>query len=165
MQRKLTFGRHRWARIAIVSGGFAILLVGAFPGVGSDEPASNLPSKPTKANYELAARWTSSNVAKLVFDMAVTPHWLADGNRFWYTYENNAGRKFYVVDPVKKTKTYVFDAVKLAASLAGIHGKPVVIYPRKRHTGLLELLSGSNDSETAIQRILSRRTPTFLYRW
>ena len=53
-------------------------------------------------------------MAKLVFDMAVTPHWLADGNRFWYTYENNAGRKFYVVDPAKKTKTYVFDAVKLA---------------------------------------------------
>jgi dipeptidyl-peptidase 4 len=77
-----------------------------------------------KANYELAARWTSSKVAKLVFDMAVTPHWLADGNRFWYSYENSAGRKFYVVDPVKKTKTFVFDAVKLAASLTTATGLP-----------------------------------------
>lgn len=57
------------------------------------------------------------------------------------------------------------DAVKVAAKLAGVRGKPVIVYPRKRTTGLLELLSGSNDSETAIQRILSRRTPTFLYRW
>ncbi len=57
------------------------------------------------------------------------------------------------------------DAVKLAADLAGIHGKPAVIYPRTHKNGLLDLLSGSNDSEAAIQRILSRRAPRFLYRW
>jgi protease-4 len=57
------------------------------------------------------------------------------------------------------------DAVKVAADLAGIHGKPVVIYPRKHPSGLLGLLSGSNDSEAAIQRILGGRTPRFLYRW
>lgn len=57
------------------------------------------------------------------------------------------------------------DAVKIAARLSGVHGKPVVMYPRKHTTGLLELLSGSSDGEAAIQRILSRRTPTFLYRW
>ena len=124
MHRQIQLARRGWARIAVVSGGLAILFAVSFPGAGSDEPASNLPSKPSKANYELAARWTSSKVAKLVFDMAVTPHWLADGNRFWYTYENNAGRKFYVVDPVKKTKTFVFDAVKLAASLTAATGLP-----------------------------------------
>jgi dipeptidyl aminopeptidase/acylaminoacyl peptidase len=111
-------------RIAVVSGGLAILLAASLPGAGSDEPASNLPSKPTKANYELAARWTSSKVAKLVFDMAVTAHWLADGSRFWYTFESNAGRKFYVVDPSKKTRIFVFDAVKLAASLTAATGLP-----------------------------------------
>ncbi len=57
------------------------------------------------------------------------------------------------------------DAVKLAADLAGIHGKPAVIYRRKHKNGLLDLLSGSNDSEAAIQRILSRQAPRFLYRW
>src|SRR5262249_16313964 len=29
-----------------------------------------------KANYELAARWTSQKVGKLVFDTSVTPRWL-----------------------------------------------------------------------------------------
>jgi dipeptidyl aminopeptidase/acylaminoacyl peptidase len=124
MRRPIQFRRLSWARVAIVSAGFAILLAGSIPGAGSDEPASNIPSKPTKANYELAARWTSSKVAKLVFDIAVTPHWLADGNRFWYSYENSTGRKFYVVDPVKKTKTFVFDAVKLAAALTAATGLP-----------------------------------------
>ena len=124
MQRQTTRGRRGWARFAIVSGGLAILFAASFPGAGSDEPTANLPAKPTKANYELAARWGSSKVAKLVFDMAVTPHWLADGNRFWYSFENRAGRKFYVVDPAKKTKTYVFDAVKLASSLTLATGLP-----------------------------------------
>jgi dipeptidyl-peptidase 4 len=124
MHRQIKFGRRGWTRVAMVSGGLAILFAVSFPGAGSDQPASNLPSQPTKANYELAARWTSSKVAKLVFDMAVTPHWLADGNRFWYTFENNSGRKFYVVDPARKNKTYVFDAIKLAASLTTATGLP-----------------------------------------
>src|SRR5579862_3069628 len=124
MHRQVASGRRGVARVAIVAGGLAVLLAASFPGAGSDEPASNLPSKPTKANYELAARWTSSKVAKLVFDMAVTPHWLAEGNRFWYSYENSTGRKFWVVDPTKKTKAYVFDAVKLAASLTTATGLP-----------------------------------------
>ncbi|MEI9971239.1 MAG: hypothetical protein WDO73_03810 [Ignavibacteriota bacterium] len=122
LHRPIKFRHHGWARITVVTCGLAILLAASL--AGSDEPASNIPSKPMKANYELAARWTSSKVGKLVFDMAVTPHWLSDGNRFWYSYENSAGRKFYVVDPVKKTKTFVFDAVKLAASLTAATGLP-----------------------------------------
>jgi len=77
-----------------------------------------------KANYELAAQWTAQKVGKLVFDLAVTPHWLESGDRFWYTFENNKGRKFYIVDPVKKTRSYVFDPVKLAASLTTATGIP-----------------------------------------
>jgi dipeptidyl-peptidase 4 len=117
-------GRRGWSRVALVSGGLLVLLAVSFPGAGSDNPSSTLPAKPTKANYELAARWTASKVGKMVFDMAVTPHWLEDGTRFWYSFENNAGRKFYIVDPAKKTKTTVFDAVKLAASLTTATGLP-----------------------------------------
>ncbi|HUI54949.1 MAG TPA: DPP IV N-terminal domain-containing protein [Bryobacteraceae bacterium] len=124
MHYALKLGRRDWARIAVVSLGLLVLLAVSFPGSGADDPPSNLPAKATKANYELAARWTASKVGKLVFDMAVTPHWLEDGSRFWYTFENNAGRKFYIVDPAKKTKTYVFDAVKVAASLTTATGLP-----------------------------------------
>ena len=57
------------------------------------------------------------------------------------------------------------DAVAVAAKLAGIHGTPGTIYPRKQKPGLFDLLSGSStDSETALGRIFSRR-PRFLYRW
>jgi dipeptidyl-peptidase 4 len=124
MHRSSKIGQRGWVRVAVVSTGLVVLLALAFPGSGSDGSPSSLPVKPTKANYELAARWTSSKVARLVFDMAVTPHWLEDGNRFWYSYENSAGRKFYIVDPAKKTKSYVFDAVRLAASLTTATGLP-----------------------------------------
>ena len=72
-----------------------------------------------KANYELAEHWTSGKVGKLVFDVSLTPHWLA-GDRFWYSYETSRGRHFYLVDPVKKTKAPVFDNAKMAAMLTGI---------------------------------------------
>jgi len=73
-----------------------------------------------KANYELAARWTPAKVGKMLFDTAVTPHWLETGDRFWYSYETNSGRRYVLVDPFKKTKTPVFDAAKMAALLTGL---------------------------------------------
>lgn len=68
-------------------------------------------------NYDLASRWTPQKVGKMVFDTAVTPHWLETGDRFWYSYETSQGRKFYLVDPLKKTKAPLFDSAKMAAQL------------------------------------------------
>ena len=85
---------------------------------GADVPAA----KP-KANYELASHWTPAKVGKLVFDLAVTPHWL-EGDRFWYAFENSSGRKFYLVDAAKKTKALVYDPTKLAAALTTATGLP-----------------------------------------
>ncbi|HYL74086.1 MAG TPA: DPP IV N-terminal domain-containing protein [Bryobacteraceae bacterium] len=80
--------------------------------------------KHNKANYELAARWTPAKVGKMVFDTAVTPHWMDAGDRFWYSWENNNGRKYYIVDPAKKSKSLVFDPPKLAAALTAATGLP-----------------------------------------
>ena len=125
MQKKSKSARPHWGRFAAVSGGLAVLLALTLPGIGADNaPVSTTPAKSAKANYELAAEWTPAKAGKLVFDVAVTPHWLESGDRFWYSFENTKGRKFYVVDPVKKTKTYVFDPVKLAASLTTATGIP-----------------------------------------
>ena len=76
-----------------------------------------------KANYELATRWTPAKAGKLVFDMAVTPHWLTD-DRFWYSYETTHGRHFYLVDPAKKTKVPVFDNARMAEMLTEITRNP-----------------------------------------
>jgi dipeptidyl aminopeptidase/acylaminoacyl peptidase len=70
-----------------------------------------------KANYDLASRWTIAKMTKLVFDTSVTPHWLETGDRFWYSYETSQGKKWWIVDPAKKTKTPLFDSAKMAAML------------------------------------------------
>ncbi len=105
------------------SAGLLALLVSS--ATASDNPAVSATSaKPAKANYELAAQWTPTKVGKLVFDLNVTPHWLDAGDRFWYSFENSKGRRFWLVDPAKKSKTNVFDAVKLAAQLTAATGLP-----------------------------------------
>src|SRR5580693_1245162 len=81
------------------------------------------PVKVQKANYELAQRWTTAKITKLVFDTQVTPHWL-EGDRFWYSYETSHGRHFLLVDPVKKTKAPIFDVSKMAAMLTLITRTP-----------------------------------------
>jgi dipeptidyl aminopeptidase/acylaminoacyl peptidase len=68
-------------------------------------------------NYELASQWTTSKINKAVFDTGVTPHWLETSDRFWYTFETREGKRYVLVDPVKKSKTPLFDNAKLAAML------------------------------------------------
>jgi hypothetical protein len=70
-----------------------------------------------KPNYDLASKWTSAKIGKLVFSTSVTPHWLEFSDRFWYNYETPAGMKWWIVDPVKKSKTPMFDHAKMAAQL------------------------------------------------
>ncbi|MGH9385186.1 MAG: DPP IV N-terminal domain-containing protein, partial [Vicinamibacterales bacterium] len=67
-----------------------------------------------------AAQWTSEKVRKLVFDTTVTPRWLETSDRFWYAYQTREGRKFSLVDPIKRTKAPLFDHAKLAATLTSI---------------------------------------------
>jgi dipeptidyl-peptidase-4 len=71
-------------------------------------------------NYDLAAQWTAQKVSRLVFDTSVTPRWLESGDRFWYAYQTREGRRFYMVDPLKRAKTPLFDHAKMAASLTSI---------------------------------------------
>jgi dipeptidyl aminopeptidase/acylaminoacyl peptidase len=71
-------------------------------------------------NYELAAAWTAQKVGRLVFDTTVTPRWLEKSDRFWYAFNTREGRRFYFVDPVKKTKAPLFDHAKMAATLTSI---------------------------------------------
>lgn len=57
------------------------------------------------------------------------------------------------------------DALRVAAKLAGVKGRPGTIYPKKKKRGLLDLMTDQTDSESAIGRVLSSRRPRFLYRW
>ncbi|MFM2250608.1 MAG: hypothetical protein RLZZ358_1535 [Bacteroidota bacterium] len=72
---------------------------------------------PPIGNYELAARFSPDKLKKMIFSTSVDPHWMKKSDRFWYEYETSQGKKWVLVDPVKRTKSPLFDADKLAAEL------------------------------------------------
>ena len=75
-------------------------------------------------NYALEERFLPDQVSKLVFDLAVTPHWFSESDRFWYSYQTTEGTRYYIVDPVKKSKTPLWDNAKVAAALSTLTNFP-----------------------------------------
>ncbi|MBS1761194.1 MAG: DPP IV N-terminal domain-containing protein [Bacteroidetes bacterium] len=78
----------------------------------------------TKANYQLAAKYSPARINKMVFSTSVEPHWLKNTNRFWYSYKTTEGTNWYIVDPNKAEKKKLFDNDKMAAMITSIVGDP-----------------------------------------
>src|SRR5581483_6190398 len=60
--------------------------------------------------------------AGLVRGGTVTPHWLADGHRFWYAAETADGPVIHLVDPRANTDRPLFDADRLRRAFKDHHG-------------------------------------------
>jgi dipeptidyl-peptidase-4 len=129
----------RWVRwgapvMLMSSAIFVVGLAAQTPGhsAGAEPPAAGAsdaatPSSPvpvTTANYALEARFLPAAVNQLVFDLSVTPHWFILSDKFWYSYRTTDGTHYYIVDPVKKSKTLLWDNVKIAAALSTLTNFP-----------------------------------------
>ncbi|MGW8123787.1 DPP IV N-terminal domain-containing protein [Roseivirga echinicomitans] len=77
-----------------------------------------------KADFKAADRFSSEKLGKMLKSTRVSPQWFKDSDKFWYTYTTTSGKKFYVVDPVKKTKNQMFDNKEFAAQLSELTRKP-----------------------------------------
>ncbi|HWZ16383.1 MAG TPA: DPP IV N-terminal domain-containing protein [Mucilaginibacter sp.] len=97
----------------------SFLLLLLFAGARAQTPVA-----PVKANYQLASRFSPKKLQKLVFTTAVEPHWLKYSNRFWYVFENTDIKRWYIVDPAKRSKKLMFDNDKLAAEITLIVKDP-----------------------------------------
>ena len=78
----------------------------------------------TKANYDLAERFSAKKVAQMVFSTDVRPNWFKNSDKFWYTYKTTKGEEYYIVDPVAGTKRIIWDMGKLAAQISAITKDP-----------------------------------------
>ncbi|HEX6324162.1 MAG TPA: DPP IV N-terminal domain-containing protein [Vicinamibacterales bacterium] len=89
-------------------------------------PRAQQASAPAAAvpNYELASRWASAKVGKMVFSTGVSPQWLEHSDRFWYQFETPAGKRWWIVDPVKRARVPLWDNAKMAAQLTTILRTP-----------------------------------------
>lgn len=72
----------------------------------------------TKANFELAERFTTDKMSKMVGSTSVRPRWIEDTDQFWYEYKTGAGVNWYYVDPAKKQKRLLFDQEEMAMQLS-----------------------------------------------
>jgi dipeptidyl aminopeptidase/acylaminoacyl peptidase len=79
----------------------------------------------TKANYNLAARFSPKKIEKMIFSTNVDPHWLKNSDRFWYVYETPSGKNWWLVDPAKTEKRLLFDNSRLASLLTAIVKDPM----------------------------------------
>lgn len=78
----------------------------------------------TKANYELAERFSSKKVGTMVFSTTVVPHWFKNSDKFWYNYKTGEGTKYYIVDPSAGTKKEIWDMAEFAAEISEITKDP-----------------------------------------
>lgn len=76
------------------------------------------------ANYQLAERFTTEKMSKIVGSTSVRPNWLKDLNIFWYSYKTSDGTNYYIVDPDKKSKIPLFDNISMATALTRLSNKP-----------------------------------------
>ena len=116
--------------LLIVSGIFVASLAAQTPNHSANpEPAavasSDAPAQVSSApNYALEARFLPDSMNKLVFDLSVIPHWFTLSDKFWYSYRTTDGTKYYIVDPVKKSKSLLWDNAKIAAALSSLTSFP-----------------------------------------
>ncbi|MBO6525244.1 MAG: DPP IV N-terminal domain-containing protein [Balneolaceae bacterium] len=77
-----------------------------------------------KANFELAERFTTRMMDKMVGSTSVNPNWIEDTDQFWYTYENSEGKNWYFADAAKASKRLLFDQEEMASQLSEIFTRP-----------------------------------------
>ncbi len=135
--RKSSSSRYpRWSTQALLvsSAIFVASLAGQTPShsanaeppaaASSDTATPASPAPVTTPNYALEARFLPAAVNQLVFDLSVTPHWFTLSDKFWYSYRTTDGTRYYIVDPVKKSKSLLWDNAKIAAALSSLTNFP-----------------------------------------
>ena len=124
--------RNRATRlcVCVAFAGVSLLVPWAWAGPGGASTGAKVESGSADAtarvapNYELEERFLPDAVNKLVFDLAVTPHWFGESDKFWYSYQTTEGTRYYVVDPARRAKNPLWDNAKVAAELSRLTNFP-----------------------------------------
>ncbi len=86
--------------------------------------ATGQPTPVTRANYDLAERFSQKKVDKMVFSTAVQPNWFRDSDKFWYVWHSPQGTQYFVVDPAARTRRPLWDMAELAMKISEITHDP-----------------------------------------
>jgi dipeptidyl aminopeptidase/acylaminoacyl peptidase len=76
--------------------------------------------KAPKANWELADKFSATNLRSRVYTNTVNPRWFGQSDSLCYNWKDHTGSTFYLVVPTSKSKKPLFDQVRLAAQLSDL---------------------------------------------
>lgn len=96
----------------------------------------------TWEDYARAERFLPWNADRLAFALEIEPHWIEDGDSFWYRVRRRDGVAFVRVDAAKGTRAPAFDHDRLAAALSEASAKPAD--PRNLPFDAIELAAGGD---------------------
>lgn len=71
-----------------------------------------------QVDYTRAERFLPWNASPIVAGDSVRPNWMVDKTRFWYRNKTGSGAEYVVVDPVRNTRSLLFDNGRLAAAMS-----------------------------------------------
>ncbi len=99
---------------------FLAFCILSLAGCGQPDPADGGLAEAgplTAADYTAAAALLEGNVAGLVKNARVEPHWLGDTGRFWYRRDTESGHEYVVFDAATGEKSRTFDHDAAAAAI------------------------------------------------
>ena len=79
----------------------------------------------SKANYKLANKFSNDFVNQFVHSTSVSPQWIGETDRFWYSYQTSDGNHYWLVDPAVPTKDPLFHHERMAGLLSEELRKPI----------------------------------------
>ncbi|MDE0063016.1 MAG: DPP IV N-terminal domain-containing protein [Gammaproteobacteria bacterium] len=100
---------------------FLAFCVLSLAGCGQPDPADGGLAEAgplTAADYTAAAALLEGNVAGLVKNARVEPHWLGETGRFWYRRDTESGHEYVVFDAATREKSRAFDHDAAAAAIS-----------------------------------------------
>lgn len=76
------------------------------------------------ANFDLAERFTTTKMSRLMGTNNLQPRWIEDTDNFWYTWEDASGKNWFYVDVPSKSQRELFDRERLAGKLSEEFKRP-----------------------------------------
>ena len=94
--------------------------------LGAQSTAQPDEGRPTKGNWALANRFSTSTLRAITYTQALQPHFLGKTDSMWYNWKDHNGSRFYLFVPSTSggAKRPLFDAAKLAQQLTELRKKP-----------------------------------------
>ncbi len=77
-----------------------------------------------KANFELAERFTTQKMDKMIGTTDVIPRWIENTDNFWYEYSTADGTNWFYVNASQRSQRELFDREELAGKLSEEFKRP-----------------------------------------